>query len=98
MQLQVLQPHEVSNWDMLNSHLEIISWTNTSPEDIPMTSSTAEAARYPVHMDFLHCHYELLSNLLALGKAKNQSCLGPWVNPWQTKPEQLQLQCCQCPS
>lgn len=57
-------------WDMLNSRLEVISWTHTSPKDIPMTSSTAEAARYPMHMDFLHCHYEPLSNLLALGKAK----------------------------
>lgn len=37
---------------MLNPQLEDISWTNSSPKDIPMISSTAEAARYPTHKDF----------------------------------------------
>lgn len=74
MQLQVLQQHE----DMLNSHLEVISWTNISPKDIPTISSTAEAARYPMHIDFF-----IVIMSCYLGKAKDWSCLRLWVNPWQ---------------
>uniref|UniRef100_A0A8D2PE28 Uncharacterized protein n=1 Tax=Zosterops lateralis melanops TaxID=1220523 RepID=A0A8D2PE28_ZOSLA len=54
-----------------------ISWTNTSLKNIPMISSRAEAARYPMYIDnvivIMSCY---------LGKAKDWSCLRLWVNPW----------------
>lgn len=70
MQVQVFQQSIQPRYAELP--FRIISWTNTSPKGIPMISPTAEAARYSMCMDFLHSHSKLLSNLLALGKAKSQ--------------------------
>lgn len=68
MQLQVLQQHEVP---------KICLTTNTSPKNIPMVSSTAEAVRYPTHIAFF---FVIMS--CYLGKTKDWNCLRFWVNPW----------------